>query len=612
LRRLKYNLFKMKKTGLLISFLFITQLILSQQETKTLDSIVITSSRIELPFQQNSRTIVVLTAKQIKESTATNVVDLLQQATGIDIRRRGVQGMQADLYIRGGSFDQTLLLIDGIKVEDPQTGHHTLNIALPLAVIERIEIIKGPAARVFGQNAFTGAINIVTKKSYKKRMQLATKVGSFGQTNAQITLASTFKKGGMLAHFSKNTSDGYRFNTDFNNTNYFVKSTFYRNRLPINLLASFSERKFGANGFYASPAYINQYEETQASLLGVSTVFQQENLKLKPKLYWKRNQDMYVFLRENPSYFRNFHISNKVGASLNGAYTSNLGITGFGVDVAKVWLSSNNLGKRNRVMTTVFAEHRFKFLAEKLDVTPGVALNYFSDFKFHAFPGIDIGYQLNKQTKLYANAGYTYRIPTYTDLYYASPTTIGNENLKPETAISEEVGVKYHRKSFRFSTAIFYRNADNLIDYVKQNQTDKWQATNIQQVTTLGVETAFSTSFKLFNYPQHIHVGYTYLDENLKQSVVNFSRYAINSLQHQVAATYRSQWIKNLSQTVAYKYAKRVNGEAYQVLDAKISFKAKSILFSFYANNILNEVYTETNLVPMPKRNFLVGMQLGL
>ena len=113
----------------------------------------------------SSRTISIITIEDIKNSPATNLVELLQQEAGVDIRRQGVYGMQSDLYIRGGGFDQTLLLIDGIKSEDPQTGHHTLNIALPLEVIKRIEIIKGPAARIFGQNSFTGAINIVTKSN---------------------------------------------------------------------------------------------------------------------------------------------------------------------------------------------------------------------------------------------------------------------------------------------------------------------------------------------------------------------------------------------------------------------------------------------------------------
>lgn len=157
-------------------------------DIQKLDSITIASTAIELPFKKNSRTITLISSEVIKQSPATNLAELLQQEAGIDIRRQGVNGMQADLYIRGGSFDQTLLLIDGIKVEDPQTGHHTLNMALPLEVIERVEIIKGPAARVFGQNAFTGAINIVTKSDADSVNSVGYKLGSYDQQQASGTI----------------------------------------------------------------------------------------------------------------------------------------------------------------------------------------------------------------------------------------------------------------------------------------------------------------------------------------------------------------------------------------------------------------------------------------
>jgi iron complex outermembrane receptor protein len=189
------------------------------QKEQPLDSVVITSSRIDLPFKENSRTISIVTSEDIEQSTATNVAELLQQVAGVDIRRRGVNGMQADLYIRGGSFDQTLLLIDGIKVEDAQTGHHTMNMALPIEVIERIEIIKGPAARVFGQNAFTGAVNIVTKDKIDKVNAVGFQTGSYGQANGTVTLGKDFKASALMAHASVNTSDGYRYNTDFKNQN---------------------------------------------------------------------------------------------------------------------------------------------------------------------------------------------------------------------------------------------------------------------------------------------------------------------------------------------------------------------------------------------------------
>ena len=223
------------------------------------------------------------------------MADLLQEVAGVDIRRRGTGGMQSDLYIRGGSFDQTLLLVNGMKMEDAQTGHHTMNMAIPLETIERIEIIKGPAARVFGQNAFTGAINIVTKKPSSEVNSVGFQVGSYNQQNAMATVGHSFDKTAVMAHASVFTTDGYRYNTDYNNQNYFLKSSFKTKNLPIDLLAVFQERKFGANGFYASPSAQDQYEETQTSLVGFSSVYKTERLTLKPRLYWRRNQDMYLF-----------------------------------------------------------------------------------------------------------------------------------------------------------------------------------------------------------------------------------------------------------------------------------------------------------------------------
>lgn len=600
---LRINLF----TSLALAF----TLGFSQDSSKVqeLDSVVITSTRIDLPFSQNSRTIEIITASQIAKSPATNLADLLQQEAGIDIRRRGVEGMQADLYIRGGGFDQTLLLIDGIKVEDPQTGHHTMNLALPLEVIERVEIIKGAAARVFGQNAFTGAINIVTKKEASNVNAIAFQLGSFDQQNFIGTVGKDFGNTSVIAHTSFRNSDGYRFNTDFENQNYFLKSTFNKGKTPINFIGYFSERKFGANGFYASPAAVNQYEETQGSLIGLTSTYVNKNLTLKPRLYWRRNQDMYVFVRKIPSIYRNLHISNKVGAEINASYKSNIGITGFGVDLAQVYLSSNNLGDRDRFMMNIFAEHRFKLVNDKLDITPGIAVNYFSDFKFHAFPGVDVGYQISNQLKAYANAGYTYRVPTYTDLFYSDPTTLGNENLDPEEAFTAEAGIKYNANGFSSTLVVFNRNSDNIIDYVKENEDDLWQATNIQSLNSFGIEASANYGFNWVDFAQNINLSYAYLNEDLDALEVNFSRYSINSLKHQFITTFDSQFFKNLRQSIVYRFAERTSGDTYNVFDIKASLLLKSFEVSIIGNNIFNEEYSETNMVPMPKGNVLAEIK---
>ena len=597
--------------SLIIVSFFLSHAIVAQQssEIKKLDSITITSARIELPFKQNSRTITIISSEIIQQSPATNLAELLQQEAGIDVRRQGVNGMQADLYIRGGSFDQTLLLIDGIKVEDPQTGHHTLNIALPLEVIERVEIIKGPAARIFGQNAFTGAINIVTKSDTDTVNSVGYKFGSYNQHQAAITLGTELENTTLIGHASVNTSDGYRYNTDFENQNYFVKGRFNTNANPIEMIGYFAERKFGANQFYSQENAHDQYEETQSSLFGLSTRLETEKLKITPRAYWKRNQDMYLYIRESPEVYRNLHISNKLGMQINASYSSSAGISGFGVDVAKVFMTSTNLGERDRLMANLFVEHRFSLANNTLDITPGVSVNYFSDFKFHAFPGVDVGYAINDKVKAYANIGYTYRVPTYTDLYYVGATDLGNENLAPEKALSEEVGLKYFGANFNAYVAIFNRSSNNLIDYTKENEDDKWEATNLKSLNSTGAELNVSSRFKSGRYIQNISLGYTYLDENLNDVKTAYSKYVINSLTHHFTASVRSQFLKNISQSVVYKFAERASGTSYSVVDVQATLTISDFELSIIGNNIFNAEYIETGFVPMPKGNVLIGVK---
>ncbi len=206
--------------------LFKISLFAQQQidSVQKIEEVVIETRTASLPLSTNSHSISIITAREIEKLPVTSLEEVLQHINGVDVRRRGIEGMQSDLYIRGGSFNQTLLLIDGVKVDDLQTGHHTMNAMIDLSNVERIEVIKGAAARVFGSNAMNGAINIITKDLTKDKTELSLSAGSYDNYAANIAYQKVVKDASIRVQVIKQQSNGYRFNTDFDNWNSFLKA----------------------------------------------------------------------------------------------------------------------------------------------------------------------------------------------------------------------------------------------------------------------------------------------------------------------------------------------------------------------------------------------------
>ena len=577
-----------------------------------LNEVVVSSPRLNIPFSEDSKSVTVITAKQIAETPVTSLADLLRFQAGVDVLQQGVEGANADIYLRGGTYSQVLLLIDGIRVDDPQTGHHTLNSALPLEVIERIEIVKGPAARIYGQNAFTGAINIVTKKVDTSKVTLTDRIGSFDTDQFGITAQHAGEKLQHIAHVSLQESDGYRYNTDFQNFHVFTKSNLDVETNQLSLMTMFTERKFGANGFYRAVTAKDQYEETQSSLLALTSTIASENQKWTwtPRIFWKRGQDEYIYIRNNPSVFRNLHITNRLGASVDVKNTNAWGATGLGVEFSNVNIQSNNLGDQNRTIAHLFFEHRFT--AGALDITPGFAWSNYSDMGDFFYPGIDMGYRLGQNFKLTYNTGYTYRIPTYTDLYYISTTTIGNSDLLPEEALSHEISLRYKGKNFSIETAVFKRDGENLIDFVKQSPSDTaWVAENISgKITTVGGELNAQWRYRIGKQTHALGVSYAYLEDDYIKSV--YSKYALNFLKHDININLTKQFTSRFASTASYRYAKRALGEHYQLFNLQLTYTLNSKWrMELQGRNLFDVTYFE-NLIPMPKAHGLISLHYTL
>lgn len=611
---------------LIVLLLFSSVLAHAQVDsTIVMSGLVVNGNRTSTPFSEASRNFQIITKNDISKKPIQSIPEILSYTPGVDIRQRGPMGVQSDIGIRGGTFEQTLILLNGIKLTDPQTGHHVMNIPIPLDNIQQIEVLKGPGARIYGQNAFAGAVNFITKVPNERKIGLRTYGGSFGSYGGNLSLSLPMGKYRQYVSLSRDASDGYIHNTDYGINNIFYQSEIPTKSGKYELIFGLTDRKFGANGFYASPDFTEQYEEVRTSTTSISYESELANLKIKPRIYWRWNRDKYLFIRDNPGAYQNLHTTNTVGAEINSSYQSELGSTGFGIEYRKEnihgdWLrggteSKSNLDGFERENFGVYADHKFKF-GERFDMTPGVYVNWYSDFGWNAFPGIDMGYKLNDEIRVYGNVGKSYRVPTFYDQYYSSPREQGNPDLQSEEALTYEVGIRHIKNGISLEGNYFVRDASQLIDWVLNPVDDIFYAQNFQNVTTQGIELAMNINFNELIHPDfwlsNIELSYNYLDQNLDEVENVQSRYALEHVRNQLVFGIDHKLVWKLKNSFRARYVDRIEQEAYVLLDDRIFYEHNQKFTAFLeAVNLRDQNYTEV-MTQMPGRWYRAGITLNL
>ena len=604
-----------------ILFFFGPSLAVSQDVDTTtvqLDEIIIAENRIQLPYSEQSRSIALVDRKTIQQTPVISVADMLHYVGGVDVRTRGANGVQADIGIRGGTFDQTLVLVNGIKISDPQTGHHSLNLPVDLGNIERIEVLKGPGARTFGQNAFSGAVNIITAKPKSSYLKVDVQGGDFALWGVKASGALVSGDNSHYMAINYDQSDGYKHNTDYNIFNAFYNGSISLGDGTLELLGGFTDRSFGANGFYASPEFTEQYESIQTGLAAISYKTLVGKSSLEARAYYRQNDDEYIFVRADPSIYQNNHTNRTLGVEVNTVIPHKNSTTGLGIDINGVTLESNNLGNRERFVTSMFIEHRMEFFNRKLNITPGIQINYYSDFGLNALPGIDLGYGVADNLTLFSSIGYTYRVPTFTDLYYSDPVNLGNPELLPEFAFNYELGIKTRGTSTVTAQAsLFYRDGRDMIDWVRAADTLKWQPVNIASIIMAGLDGNVSFNLgDLFarenSLLQQFYINYTYINSTAETPTSGQSRYALENLRHQLRFGLNLAYGEKIRHSISAGYYDRVNLDDYTVVDTRLAYQSKKLAVFIDVTNIFNVEYQETNLVVMPGRWFKVGVSVEL
>lgn len=474
-----------------------------------------------------------LTTLDIESLPVSTLPELLTYLPGLDIRQRGAAGTQTDVSMRGGTFDQVLVLLNGIPLNDAQTGHYTMNLPIPLSLIERIEVLESCGAAVFGVNAFTGAVNIVTRQS-DARIYGRLSAGMNGLVNPELSASFNTQTrchvnlGAEYTHangyYAPSPSDKEK--TACENSDYRIANIYSQvlwQGLDVQLGAQYKD--IGAGMYYGFGSQ-DQFDATRTAFLSaryqkswnVWSIDVQGSYRLnKDHYHWHRNQELYS----------NRHLSHNAALSLKGAYASRIGRTTIGVELRNEHLRSTNLGDtvngNNRLLVNYLAAQ--SFIWEDLIAGVGVAGHYSSDFG-HDFTGsVNIGYRYDKDGQIYLNANRALRLPTFTDLYYDAGNQKGDQNLKPETAWTLSLGTKWSRSFVHDHTLSlgadgWFRWGENIIDwtYVSDDAKRPYHASNHHRVRSAGLEAFVRYSWNEWIPCVSLSYAYTWTDLDLMAS----------------------------------------------------------------------------------------------
>jgi len=579
-----------------------------------LPTVYVSATRIPREFTVLGRRVTVLDSAAIAARAATSIPELLAGLPGVHSRTRGPFGVQTDLEMAGASFSQVLVLVDGMRVTDPQTSHHNLNLPLRPGDLERIEVLYGAGSSAHGPDAFGGVINLVPRKDPVRHLELATRwgrspdAGSVAAVGSGATLRYGWRGawGDLSLSAGKDRSDGHRPDADFD-----IDRLFLSARIPLaggrlRLQSGVEDKEFGAGDFYAP---FPSREWTRVWLCGAQfRRVLRPGRELTVRAHYRRHRDRFVLTSVDPALYENRH-SNQTAIAETYLHLA-LGEAShaiLGGEAAAERIDSSNLGTHARHRSALFAEYSRYFGLWGLDA--GSRLDYSSRYGWEISPSLGLS-AIWPATRAYAAVSRAFRTPSFTEFYYRDPANVGSADLEAERAWSWEAGLVLHPgPGLQVQTAVFVRDEDGLIDYVRPVGTPPWTARNLGEVRTLGTQLDFSLGP---GRPFRLDLGHAWLRKTRTLEEGFESKYVFTHpthlfllhLTHPLPAGLTSGWRLTLREGD--------RGDDYVLMDLVLSRRCRYGLVRVRLQNLTDQVYEEVPGVPMPGRWLSLESQFAL
>lgn len=617
-----------------------------------LDEVSITGSRAPMAKSQAVRMVTVLERKDIQAAPVQSVNDLLKYAVGVDVRQRGPIGAQTDVSIRGGNYEQIAILLNGISICDPQTGHNAFDFPVDISEIERIEVLEGPSARVYGTPSLVGAINIVTRCNPKSSVSTHAESGSYGYgaAGARANIVTGHFNNQLSANYSH--SDGYsrnsqgNLNADFEGIKAFYQGHYADDWAKVRWHAGISIKDFGSNTFYSS-RFDNQFEHTLKTFMALQGENRHGALHIMPSIYWNRSMDRFELIRGddavNGSVPFNYHRSDVIGVGINSYFDWAAGRTAICADLRNEDLVSTTLGEPlaspkhvhntnrdylygiNRTNINLVLEHNI--ILNRFSMSAGITAvkNSWNNMNMRVYPGVDMGYRITNALKAYASYNTSLRMPSVTELYYSVGGHKADKYLKPEELTSVEGGLTYSTAAISAKANIYYNHWRNMIDWIRNlddGSNATWQSVNFTKINAIGVQASVGIHFHHLITSQKVvrslNLSYSYINQDKDISANLESKYSLEYLKHKVVGNLQLNPWRQLYVDLYYRWQDRTGSYTatdatikaytpYGIADARLSWKASDCNVYVEANNLFDKSYVDYGCVPQPGTWFIVG-----
>lgn len=559
--------------------------------------VVVTASTTPVPTATVGRAVTTLTRDDLTRLGVSSVIDGLRLLPGVDPKARGGRDVQTDFSVRGATFGQALVLLDGVRLNNAQSGHHNGEIPAPLIGIDRIEVVAGPASAVHGADALGGTIQILTRTD--PHLTAEASLAEFGTVAAQVSASGGILPAAWTMSAWGARSDGFMFDRD-----YAQGGASLRGRLRPGLIvdARHQRRAFGANGFYGnSPSK----EWTDGTVVSAVWSVTQSSWFTQTRLAARRHHDRFRWDIRRPGFAENTHRSDALDADLtvsrqqSAQLRVNVGAGGGGD-----WIESSNLGDRTYGRVYGFAETLWS-PTSRVSVQTGARVDHYSTFGTAWNPSLAISTVVTDRVRLRGSVARAFRIPTFTERYYTDPGHQASAALDPEQGWSVDAGLEVLAAGWTLGLSPFTRWDEDVIDWVKDLPSDRWRTTNVHDVTTRGVEISATRRWAMALVRAH----YSWLDVDATRAAP-ISKYVLEYARQSagLAVSLPTGWRTQLAVTADAR--DRIDGQEYVLVGARLTRPVGRVDAYVEGTNLLDRTYREIAGVPMPGRTLGIGLRV--